>query len=313
MSSRATTTFPYVERMQAIAQKVDTELFPNTKPSKNGAAFNLADQDPAALAAFFELLDLGEHYHQVTADIPADNQMVLKTEYADNPLAACPIPLYHGITRMQNVCLNALEGLLFDYGKWNKDAKYRLECGPGKEVDMFLTLRALMLAALYRGVGHSLGASNDDANVIRAISIYQQEAARVKSPHRDLPIISHLIAATKQPLLSPNVFRGSMIEDSVFQKLGPILRDASAMSVYLSDNEQLADLYIGMFLETKLRLPHLKISQFSFEEGRGWVTDWAMVKDQELQWGDRHRALYCSVNEKHPLLADLASRGIISL
>ena len=268
-------------------------------------------------------IDLTMHYVNRFIKMGEEKADVLKDHYATAPLlAGCAFDPYHYRAHTENICLNALEGFLFAKQQELDKAISSLE---HRELakDLFMQLRALLLAAMYHDAGHTYGLLADGRNVAIAASIYQDaKHSSGDKEHDDYDFVPGLILSTEFPHDQTLTRLQDLCQPQQYEtakELALILRDADMMGGYVQVETKLAEIFVGLFLESKLKHPDLTIEQFhenqkTFQNTMvKWNTDWAKDKAKVMQWDTRHLAVAKVVTKDNPTIKSLVDNAIITI
>lgn len=284
--------------------------------------FNLAQFCHGQFSEVLFPLDLASQYVNRFIKMGEEKADVLRDHHTTAPLlAGCNFDPYHYRAHTENICLNSLEGFLYIKQQALCKATSGLDHGELAK-GLFLQLRALLLAALYHDAGHSYGLLADRRNVVIAASIYQDDRyTSVEQIHKDYDIVAHLILSTEFPHDEDTAgLHGSEgISYESVKELALILRDADMMGSYVQDETKLAEIFVGLFLESKLKYPDLTLEQFHENQNNfsatmvKWNTDWAKEKAQVMGWDTRHLAVAKVVTRDNPVIKSLVDCGAITV
>lgn len=216
---------------------------------------------------------------------------------------------YHHRRHTHNMVLNCVEG-------WFK-------CNPGKDLDTHtrnLGLTSLMLGALYHDAEHSLGFTSDAENIERAIKVLDgvNDHVRYKTQPEVLDFAKALIHGTKWPHTPLDI---TDVMDPVARfavELTHIIRDADMMAGYVTRKGALEKIFVGLFLELKLKNPSMTVEEFIVGQKNfhqkvvNWNTKWAKVKAVKHEWVSKSDAVAQALRGSD-VLKGLARREIITL
>ena len=280
---------------------------------RNDFDFQVAEHNLEHLPKLMELLDLDGRYSRRAPKANIDLCVVLNRFWSQSPLSEVEFEPYHHVTHTQSVCANAIEGFLYEFINGDlSDSTISAE-------SVFKSLQVLVIAALYHDAGHSLGAETDTENVKRAITFYL--GSKGSEGEHDA-CAELLIAATEFPHSEDLDALGctDCKETGIpYRQLALILRDADMMGSYTKDTKTLETLFVGLFLESKLKLPDLTVDQFNTNQKNfcanmvKWNTTWAKEKAKVMGWDNRHLEVAKVVNVNNPKLKALAQSGVITL
>ena len=291
------------------------EVFSNltvVNVGRNDFDFQVAEHNLEHLPKLMELLDVGTRYGWRMSKSSVNLTATLERFWAQSPLSEVEFEPYHHVTHTQSVCANAIEGFLYEF--INGD----LSDSISEAESVFKSLQALVIAALYHDAGHTLGQMDDSVNITRAVAIYldSKDTEGERDARAEL-----LIRATQFPhsedldALGCTDCRETGIP---YRQLALILRDADMMGSYTKDTKTLETLFVGLFLESKLKFPDLTVDQFNTNQKNfhanmvKWNTTWAKEKAKAMSWDKRHLEVAKVVNVNNPKLKALADGGVIT-
>ena len=309
----------YENKVQEIIQTAFEYANALSYADANHFDFLVAQSNADNLLNIMEMLHIGERYKRRVSKSEIDKARTFQRYWKENPLVNTDFQPYHHVTHTQSVCLNALEGYLYGLINGGLFDLSVVESSEDFAQTVFKSLQALMLAAMYHDAGHRYGAVADSENIITAKRCYSSslEVSEAFSDGR----VRELISSTQFPHSEDLDALGCVDEEKgvPYRQLALILRDADMMGSYEQDKETLETLFVGLFLETKLKTPDLTVAQFNINQKNfcanmvKWNTTWAKEKAKIMDWDNCHLEVAKVVNVNNPKLKALAESGVITL